>query len=137
MSASTRTRNGSGAAVVAGAAAVVIAVVVLAVGAVLVGVHATQRDGDGYYASGHHHLSTPTRALVSDGLDIRTGDAPGWTVDDGRLGTLRVTASGTGANPVFVGIAPAATVNRYLRGVDRDEVADRTATVGGLAEGVS
>ena len=133
MPASTRTAP----AVIAGSALVAFSLAVLVVGAFVVGLHATQRDGDGYYASGHHHLSTPTRALVSDGLDIRTGDAPGWTVDDGRLGTLRVTASGTGANPVFVGIAPAATVNRYLRGVDRDEVADRTATVGGLAEGVS
>jgi hypothetical protein len=84
MSASTR--YGSGAAVVGGLAA-------------------------GYYASGQNHLSTPTRALVSDGLDLDSGDAPGWILEAGRLGTLRVTASGTNAEPVFVGIAPTSKVN--------------------------
>jgi len=123
MSASA-SNSGSRVAVVTGAVAAVIAVAALAVGAVLVGVHATQRDDDGYYASGHNHLSTPTRALVSDNLDIDTGDAPGWILEDGRLGTLRITASGTAAKPVFVGIARTPEVDGYLRGVGHDEITD-------------
>jgi hypothetical protein len=123
MHASERTPR-SRAAVVVGAVAAAVAVAVIAAGAVLVAVHATQRDGDGYYASGHNPVSTPTRALVSDDLEVDTGDAPGWLLEDGRLGTLRVTASGTDAKPVFVGIAPTGRVNAYLRGVDRAEITD-------------
>jgi hypothetical protein len=123
MSASASTSSGSRGAVVAGAVALVVSLAVLAVGAALVGLHATQRDDDGYYASGHNRLSTPTRALVSDNLDVGT-DAPGWVFDDGRFGNLRVTASGTAQEPVFVGIARTAAVNGYLRGVDREEITD-------------
>ena len=123
MNASPSTPSGSRGAVVAGAVVAALALAVLAVGAALVGVHATQRDGDGYYASGHNRLATPTRALVSENLDVGT-DAPGWLFDDGRFGTLRLTASGTAEEPVFVGIARTAAVSDYLRGVDRDEITD-------------
>jgi hypothetical protein len=122
MSASAPTSNGSRAPIVAGAVVVVISLAVLAVGAVLVGIHATQRDGNGYYASGHNHLSTPTRALVSEKIELDTDDAPDWLIDDGRLGTLRVTASPTHAKPVFVGIAPTSKVNGYLREVDHADL---------------
>ena len=116
--------SGSRTSVIAGAVLVAMSVAVLVAGAFVVGVHATQRDGDGYYASGHHRLTTTTRALFTDGLDVDTEDAPGWMVHDGRLGTLRVTASGTAAKPVFVGVARTSRVDEYLRGVDRDEVTD-------------
>jgi hypothetical protein len=110
--------------VLAGVVIVLISLVPLVGGGVLVGVHETQRDDDGYYASGHNALSTPTRALVSDELEVGDGDGPGWLFEPGRLGTLRVTASGTRSKPVFVGIAERDEVDAYLAGVSRDEITD-------------
>jgi len=118
MPAPTRTNS----TVVIGAVLVALSVALLAAGAVVLGIHVTKRDNDGYYTSGHHRVTTPTRALVTDGLDIETGDAPGWILRDGRLGTLRITASGTTQRPVFVGIARTSRVDAYLRGVDSDEI---------------
>lgn len=105
------------------AVAAVAALAVLAAGIGLVAVHQTQRDADGYYASGSTRLETPTAAFVSDRLDVDT-DGAGRLLHGGRLGTIRVTATGSAAEPVFVGIARTAAVDEYLRGVARDEVQD-------------
>jgi hypothetical protein len=123
----THTTSGSGsgrlALIVVGAVLVLVSLVPLLGGGALVGAHATQRDADGYYASDANHVATPTRAFYSDELEVGT-DGPDWLFEDGRLGTLRLTASGTADNPVFVGIARRAQVNAYLRGVDRAEITD-------------
>ena len=67
-------------------------------------------------------MTTPTHALVSDRLDL-TG-APSWLFRKSRLGAVRVTATGTRAKPIFVGVARADRVNAYLRGSGFDRVAD-------------
>jgi hypothetical protein len=100
-----------------------VGLVVLLAGALLVGVHASKRDGEGYYASGAHRLGTPTRALVSDDLDVGA-DGSDWMVHRGRLATIRVAATGTESRPIFVGIARKAQVAAYLHGVDQDEITD-------------
>jgi hypothetical protein len=93
---------------------VLLALAPLGGGGVLVAAHATQRDADG---------STPTYALASDRLDIGTG-GPDWLFRDGRLGTVRITATGTDAKPIFVGIAREWKLAAYLNGVAHDEVTD-------------
>ncbi len=104
-------------------AVAVVGLVVLLGGALLVGVHASKRDGDGFYASGPHRLGTPTRALVSDGLEV-SADGSEWLFHRGRLASIRVAASGTTSRPIFVGIARRAQVAAYLHGVARDEISD-------------
>jgi hypothetical protein len=110
-------------ALVLGIVLALLSLAPLAGGAALVGVHETERDADGYYATGANALSTPTSALVSDELDVGT-DGPDRLFRDGRLATVRVTATGAGDEPVFVGIARTAQVDAYLEGVAHDEITD-------------
>jgi hypothetical protein len=110
-------------AIVLGALALLIAAVGLVGGGALVAVDATQRDSDGYYGSGPTTLATPTHGFVSKGLDIGS-DGPSWLFHQARLGTIRVTATGTAATPIFVGVAHKTDVDSYIARVAHDEVTD-------------
>ncbi len=108
--------RGHGGRVIGGAVAATLGLAALAGGGALVGVHATQRDDDGYYTADAVELTTPTRALVADDVDVDL-DGVTWLLDDGRLGDLRLTATGARDGPVFVGIGPREDVEAYLSGV--------------------
>jgi len=79
------------AAIVTGVVVLAIATAALLGGGVVIAADTTQRDSDGYYASGVETLTTPTHALVSNGLDVGT-NGPDWLFRQARLGTVRVFA---------------------------------------------
>jgi hypothetical protein len=73
---------------------------------------------DSTISTGHHHISTNTSALVSDESDFGTYGAD-------TLGNPGVKLSVTGsAKPVFIGVGPAAAVDRYLAGASVETVTD-------------
>jgi hypothetical protein len=108
-------------AIVAGAVVALLAFVLLAASAFGLWADATQRGSDGWFSSPWHQLDTSSRALTAEGLrlgDVRGG--PENSLPD--LGPVRVRARSNTGRAVFVGIAPEARVDAYLRGVAHTEV---------------
>ncbi|HEX4745850.1 MAG TPA: DUF4389 domain-containing protein [Gaiellaceae bacterium] len=106
--------------IVVGVIAGVIALGMLAGGCALVGIDRTQRDDDGFLMSPSQEFSSPAYAVVSETADLDT-DGAEWALDT-FLGTVRITSESD--RDVFVGIGPAAEVDRYLEGVEHDVVDD-------------
>jgi hypothetical protein len=124
FAAPTRNRTGPLAATVTGAVAAFLAVLLIAGGAALLWVSSHKTDAAGYYTSGAHTYSTPTRALTADGLDVNA-DAPDWVFSSDTFGHVRIDPRAAGsAKPVFVGIARTRDVDAYLDQVQHDDVAD-------------
>jgi hypothetical protein len=73
---------------------------------------------DNTLSTGRHAITSPTSALVTDEGDINDFDA-------GSLGhpAIKLSVSGSG-KPVFVGVGPAAAVDRYLAGAEVETVTD-------------
>ena len=114
-----RSTGGRVALIVVGVIAGIVAFGLLAGGCALVAVDRTQRDDDGFLMSPSEEFDSPTYAIVSESVDIETG---GERALDSFLGTVRVRSESD--RPVFVGIAGAADVDRYLEGVEHDVVTD-------------
>jgi hypothetical protein len=110
--------------IVVGVVVGVIALALLAGGCALVGVDRTQRDDDGFLVSPSQEFSSPTYAIVSETAELDTGGAE--KALDTFLGTVRIASKSD--RDVFVGIGPAAEVDRYLRGVAHDVVDDLDTT---------
>ena len=115
----SRSRTGPVLALVGGSLAALLATILLLGGTALLFADHYKTD-DGYYTTDSHTYASPTRALVSDSLDVGT-DVPDWLNRSDRLGRLRIDPAGQGA---FVGIARTSDVNAYLAGVAHDEIAD-------------
>ena len=106
--------------IVVGVIAGVIAFGLLAGGCALTAVDRTQRDDDGFLMSPTQDFATPTYAIVSDSADIDSNGAE-WALDT-FLGTIRIRSESD--RPLFVGIADATDVDRYLGNVAHDVVTD-------------
>ncbi len=106
--------------IVVGVIAGVIAFGLLAGGCALTAVDRTQRDDDGFLMSPTQDFATPTYAIVSESADIDSNGAE-WALDT-FLGTVRIRSESD--RPLFVGIAHATDVDRYLGSVAHDVVTD-------------
>ena len=109
-----RRSGGRRAAIWLGAAAALSGAVLAVAGGGTFAVFGT----DGVASTGRDDLSTPTSALVSGTASIDTG---GFVGDLGAA-RIRISAHAAGGRPVFVGVARAADVDRYLAGAATDEV---------------
>ncbi|HET8529177.1 MAG TPA: hypothetical protein VFL60_09715 [Gaiellaceae bacterium] len=98
------------------AAAVTALVLALAGAAALAG--NVLRDRDGYFDTPTETFTSGGHAIAMKSVDI--SDAPQWALDAG-LSSVRVEAHGD--HRLFVGIARAADLERYLRGTAHDDVA--------------
>jgi Domain of unknown function (DUF4389) len=108
-------------ALVAGSVLALISLGLLAGGGVATWADNTQRDNAGYLTSGTHSFAISSHALTSGRIDLGS-NADLFTPSD-VLGTIRVRVTPTNPQtPIFVGIAPQATVDRFLAGVSHDEV---------------
>lgn len=111
-------------------------VVLIVLGAVLLALGAFTAIGGGIVMalfgssdtlnSGVQQVSTPTRALVSPVAAIQ--NTTGVQTAFGNV-RLHITATPAGTSPrIFIGIGPAAAVDRYLSGVSHDVATDVTLT---------
>jgi hypothetical protein len=98
----------------------ILGALILIVGVALVVIHLTQRDSDGYYTSSSKRVAAPGYAITAEALHI--GDLPDVVSD--VVGRVRVSATSSNGQPLFVGIGPQSDVDRYLGGVARSQVTD-------------
>jgi hypothetical protein len=78
---------------------------------------------DGYVTSDTTRLASNGHAVVSSPVDLNV-EGPDWPVLRSIFGEVRIRATAERpADEVFLGIAPAAEVDRYLKGVAYAEVA--------------
>ena len=80
------------------------------------------RDDDGYFTSPSETFTTGGYAIANSTVDV--SDAPQWAFGDAGLDTVRVEAHSD--RPLFIGIARADDLERYLSGIEHDEVSELT-----------
>jgi hypothetical protein len=79
------------------------------------------RDADGFFVSGANRLETPSFAIVEEPgiLDIAPSWLVGWFSD---VVDVRVAATSSTGNEVFLGVGPEGDVQAYLADVAYDEL---------------
>lgn len=115
-------RGGAGRVVlvILGSIAALVSLGLLAGGCGAVAVDQTQRDDRGFLMSPTEDFATAAYAIASERADIDAAGAE--RALDIFLGTVRIRSESD--RPVFVGIASASDVARYLRGVEHSVVTD-------------
>ena len=106
-------RGGKIALLVVGAVVGLVAIGLVVGGAGLLYVHGTQRDDAGYYRTDTKPLSTSTYALTSEHIDLGAQGDEDWAPLD-NIGTVELRAARADGGDVFVGIADAVDVDRFL-----------------------
>src|SRR3954454_20815725 len=91
----------------------VLGVLVLAAGATAIWADNSKRDDNGYFSANAHHYQTDSRAIATENITVGSY-VPTWLA-----GKVRLDVSGY--KPLFVGIAPKATVDAYLARIAHTE----------------
>jgi len=92
--------------------AAVLGVLALAAGVTGIWADTSKRDDNGYFANAHRY-QTHTRAISTESITVGSY-VPTWLA-----GKVRLDVSGD--KPLFVGIAPKATVDAYLARIEHTE----------------
>ena len=93
--------------------AAVLGVLVLAAGVTAIWADTSKRDDNGYFSANAHRYQTHTRAISTESITVGSY-VPTWLA-----GKVRLDVSGD--KPLFVGIAPKATVDAYLARIEHTE----------------
>jgi len=93
--------------------AAVLGVLVLAAGVTGIWASSSKRDHNGYFSANAHNYQTHARAIATDSITVGSY-VPTWLA-----GKVRLDVSGD--KPLFVGIAPKATVDAYLARIAHTE----------------
>ena len=96
--------------------AAVLGVLVLAAGVTAIWADTSKRDDNGYFSANAHRYQTHTRAIATESIKVGSY-VPTWLA-----GKVRLDVSGD--KPLFVGIAPKATVDAYLARVEHTDATD-------------
>jgi hypothetical protein len=111
------------AALATGTLLILLALTLAGAGGTALWADLTQRSG-GYVTTGGHTFSTSGAALATEPTHLGSPGV-GWLYSPGLLGKVRIRVTPTNAaSHVFVGIAPTASVDRYLTGVGHTVISD-------------
>jgi hypothetical protein len=116
-------RAGAVILVVIGSLLALMTLGLLSAGGFLMWVDRNHRDASGYVTSGTRSLSAESYAIASSNIDLNFSGRE-WPLNQGALGTVRITATGASPSGVFIGIAPRSAALGYLNGVAYDSVSD-------------
>jgi hypothetical protein len=108
----------------AGSLAALAAAVLLAAGGVALWAD-SKKDDDGYVTTASHPFASTGYAVATDDLDIDE-DGPGDLLGESVYGHVRLKVDPHGEQPMFVGIARTADVERYLSASAHSSVTDVT-----------
>jgi hypothetical protein len=111
-------------AIVIGAFLVLIGLAMMVPGVVLLGAYGTLRDESGFFQTSERVVSTNGYALVSPNAEMDMGPGDWQWVPTGGRAAVRIQASSTGSEPIFIGIGPSDKVEAYMAAVAHDEVVD-------------
>lgn len=104
-----------------GSLLLLIGIPLMTAGGLLLWTHGVHRS-DGFVTSPEDRFTTSSPALVSDRIDLQ--DGADWLPVHAALGDARLEVTPRGTDAVFVGVARAADVQAYLRGVSRTTIED-------------
>jgi hypothetical protein len=84
---------------------------------------ATQRDDAGYFTTSNQRFHTRTAAITTRDIDLGTPGPDDWWADR-DIATVRFRGASATDQPIFLGVARDADVERWLTGVPHDEIVD-------------